>query len=357
MYMDNNCCICYEKKNILTQLIHQPCNIKSHRICKNCLTKMVKMMPINENKPVLKCMYPFADCDSKKSYRDEMIAKILKDRFFIYKEAKERYTFPDHHIRTCGTCSSVCLIDKTRVNILYSSIYTCSSCYNMSCFTCEKNIPYGLACNNCYLYNFYNNPLNYNYFFYKSKTRRLYLTDYKYKNEELDYKFIVNFITKKFQDEDVYTSCPVCDIRIEKSEDCNAVFHCHVEICNSCGMFSNIGEKLYDHWSARGFKGCPRWDGDPCIKNDVKNFICKEKECYGHIQGNCDKKEHRKGVLEYKTYKKKKLMYHYLINIPRIIRNDVIDNLPVALTKYLPGDGDMFEFDMKSSDANEYKHF
>lgn len=355
--MENVCCICYDKKSVLSQLIHQPCNVKTHRICKSCLTKTIQTIPISEGKPLIKCMYPFSQCESKKVYKDEMIAKILKDRFFIYKEAKEKYTFQDHFIKTCGSCLSKCFIYKHSMDLMYNPKFTCSSCYALNCFTCEEAIVYGSACAQCNMYNFYNNPLNYSYFFYKPKKKRLYLTDYKLKIEELDYKFVVNFITKRLKDDDVYTFCPVCDIKIEKTEDCNAVLHCHVEICNACGMFSNIGEKLEDHWSARGVRGCPRWDGDPCIKNDVKNFLCKEKECYGHIQGNCDIKEHQKGILEYKAYKKRKLMYHYLINTPRRIRHDVIDHIPHTLWKYLPCDSKMFEFDMKSTNANEYKHF
>lgn len=355
--MENSCCICLEVKNNSSKLIYQPCNIKTHKICKDCLSKTLGQIPIGEKNPVVKCQYPFVECQSKKFYKDEIIFKFLKDRFFIYKEAKEKYLHPDYYIKVCGECNTTGYVLKKDIDILNFSRYMCNHCCSINCFTCSEKTNQYNSCDQCYSYNFYNNPVNFNYFFPKPKNKRLYLTDYKFLNKELDSKFLINFISKRFQNEQVYVSCPVCEIPIEKSEDCNSIIHCHVEICNVCGMFSNVGEQLFDHWSSRGLKGCPRWDTDSCIKNDVKNFVCVERQCYGHVEGNCDIKDHTQGVLEYKTYKKKKLMYHFLINIPQEIRTNVMNNLPVALVKYLPEEKNLFIFNTKSCNPHEYKHF
>lgn len=355
--MENTCCICFEKKNVYSQMIYQPCRIKTHRICKVCLKKMISTIPISSTKPFIKCQYPFSECQSKNNYKEEIIMKILKDRFFIYKEANSKYLTTDLYTKTCGLCNFVVYIDKTVVksDALYNPMFRCTNCYTVNCFTCSKVTNYS-SCEDCYYYNFYTNPKNFNYFFPKPKSKRDYLTDYKYLNSELEPKYITNFITKMFKNEDLYIMCPVCQTMIEKTEDCNAISHCHTEICIACGMFSNIGEKLEDHWSARGVRGCPRWNSDPCILDNVENYQCVEKECYGHYIGNCTDPSHEQGIMEFKLYKKRKMMKHYIINIPRRIRREVISNLPVYYTKYLPDEEELQLYNV-NCDPTEYKHY
>jgi hypothetical protein len=302
-------------------------------------------MPISEEKPKICCQYPFEPCKSVKTYNDEIILKVLKNKFFVYKEASERYSEPGYIRKNCGYCDAVCLANTRLPD------YMCQTCYIFNCTTCST--PYYCT---CYLFHFYNNPINFNYFFWKPKSKRLYLTDYKFKNEELKPQYIVNFLNKKFKDEDIYSTCPVCETKIEKTQDCNAVRHCHVEMCNVCGMFSNIGEKLHDHWSARGSNGCPRWYNDPCLLDNVPTFQCTEGLCYGHMIGNCKEEAHQQGVKDYIMYKKRKLMYHYIINVPKDIRDAVLCKLS-KLQEYLPTKEQLGNVDSYSNFQYVYKNY
>lgn len=343
--MDRSCCICFDSKD---QLIFQPCGIKKHKICKKCLYKLVESIPISEASPELKCQYPFEKCNSPKTYNDEIILRILKNRFFIYAEAKEKYINPDYTKKRCGVCNAVSyVITNSQCNE-----YMCTACNIINCTTCCE----AFYCA-CYLFNAYNNPVNFNYFFPKTKKRRLFLTDYKFKNEELTVPFITKFLLKKFQEDVTYVACPVCDIKIERTEDCNAISHCHTEICNACGMFSNIGEKLKDHWSARGFRGCPRWYNDPCLVDSLEDFKCVEGDCHGHLIGNCQVEDHKKGLLEYTLKKKKKLLYHYLINTPKQTRDKVISKLKGKLGNLMPSGEQLYRVDMNSNLTSIYKDY
>jgi hypothetical protein len=176
-----------------------------------------------------------------------------------------------------------------------------------------------------------------NYFFYKNNDGDI--LDYKFQNNEITVKIAVDQIVDKFNHlngSDIFIKCPICKIFVQKSESCNGLSHCHVEVCYSCGEFSDIGRPLEDHWSAIGRKGCPRFDNDSFWKTHIEDYICIEGICYSHELGECTESSHATGLEKYNKFRKKQHMYHCLKSLPPDIRDSVIKNLPKKLGKYRP---------------------
>jgi hypothetical protein len=327
--VDVECCICYGKDS----LVNQPCGISEHKICTPCIEKIIKTIPIKEGKPEISCQYPFDDCKIK--YNDGILEKILKERYMIYRIASDKYTYQDCGVEYCPNCESVLVFEE---DIEDGYIYDCTYCLNSFCFRCKTQC-FG-SNNSCFHCSGYPNinPYSYNYFFYKSNRQEL--TDYFYINAEVDPLDACKQIIQKITELSV--RCPICITPMQRSEQCNSLKHCHVEICSNCGKFSKIGESLGDHWSARGY-GCARWETDEIYSKLTPTFSCREGLCYSHEKGDCTDSSHETGKSDFSDFRKKQYIYHSLKSLLPRIRYDVIDLLPESLEEYVPS-AEVFDY-------------
>lgn len=320
------CCICLENKITVSQ----PCMLDSHRICISCITRIIKTMPISQDKPDIFCQYPYSQCDYV--YSKSFIRNILKDKYIIYKIARDVYTYYEYFTVYCQNCSKLLVIDEEIEN---EKIYECIYCFKRYCYTCgNENLTDSEYCDICDGFNTIN-IYEKNKFFYREIKDRENLADYFLKNDEIDSSLALQQISDKMKS--VTVKCPICTSSLYRTEKCNALMHCHVEICYSCGQFSKIGEKLMDHWSARGY-GCPRWETDPIFKECVPLYKCEEEKCYSHMSGECKEKSHEIGRESLNEFKKQQYLYHSLKSLLPRIRYKVISMLPDNLKKYLPPD-------------------
>lgn len=331
------CCICLENKITISQ----PCMMDTHRICMSCITRIVKTMPISRSNPEICCQYPYSSCDYV--YSKNFIRNVLKEKYIIYKIAKDVYTYYDYSTFYCQSCSKLLVIDEP---IEEDKIYECIYCFKRHCSTCNRentsNSEYCITCDGfCNI-----NPMEKNLFFYKAIKDRTTLADYFLSNEEITPHLVIEQLIEKLKS--ITVKCPVCTSSIFRTEKCNALKHCHVEICFSCGQFSKIGEELLDHWSARGH-GCPRWETDPIFKKYIPNYICEEEKCYSHISGECSEKTHESGIDSLNEFKKQQYVYHSLKSLLPRIRYKVLSIFPEQYKKYLPSDNTWDNFDCNTN--------
>ena len=339
------CCICLEKRKTITQ----PCMMDTHRICISCITKIVKSIPISETNPDLCCQYPFSECEY--IYPKSFLRNVLKERYIIYKIAKDVYTYNDFCTMYCPSCSNLLIFED---ELQEESVYECIYCFKKHCYTCQKQNSCELS--SCvYCDGFYNtNPNSKNNFFYKKIKDRANLSDYFLRNFEITPEIACEQIVEKTKTMTV--ECPVCTASVFRTEQCNGLTHCHVEICFSCGEFTKIGEKLKDHWSARGH-GCPRWETDPVYKKYIPNYCCQEGVCYSHGLGDCIDSNHEKGKQDLNEFKKKQYVYHSLKSLLPRIRYSVINILPENVKCYLPSPGTWDHLDCNNNSDDYRNHF
>lgn len=349
------CCICLDKKSIINELIIAPCN-PSHSICKKCIKTIIISMPISGADPEITCQYPFSDCDYV--YPRQMIKEVLRDKYLLYKTASLQYFHEDFFIRKCITCNGNLLIPELEIGYMGDNIFLCDICEKEFCIDCNSEIsseePNCILCED---FNIYTNPLGPNYYFYKQENKNT-IIDYFLKNQEITPTLAAKQICEKIKEEgDVYVNCPVCSITLKKSEQCNGIKHCHVEICYSCGMFSEIGKPLRDHWSAFGDRGCPRWDSDNLWKIEVPDYICLDNQCHSQEQGDCIIQEHQQGLLSMQEFRKKQHVYHQLKSLLPLTRYKTMLLLPDNLKKYVPEMKTLEYLDSHSSSINIRKHY
>lgn len=319
---DLECCICLENKS----LINQPCGITCHKICKSCITKVIESIPISSSLPNIECQYPFSTCNFV--YSKPFIKNILREKYPIYKIANDRYTYDDYSTDYCPRCDSLLVFEE---EIDYNQIYDCVYCLSSFCFGCKKESSFDeTSCYTCSAYNNIN-PYTYNYFFYKKDRKEL--VDYFYLNKDVDPGEACSQLIQRI--EDLSVTCPICITPIQRSEQCNSLKHCHVEICYNCGKFSEIGKDLDDHWSARGL-GCARWESDPVYEQLSPTYKCREGVCYSHNMGDCRDSTHCHGKDDHFLFKKKQYVYHSLKSLLPRIRYKVIELLPKEFQKYIP---------------------
>lgn len=337
--MDRNnleeCCICLEKKSILVELIDAPCKNPRHSACNSCLKRIIKSIPISYENPRIKCQYPFSEC--RHEYSKKMIKEILRNKYPLYKAASLQYSNEDSVIRSCKKCNYNIIIPETEMSYMGENIFLCEMCLEEVCIDCGSRIsPDEPNCIVCEDLNLYTNPSTSNYYFYK-KDNKKNIVDYLLKNDEVTPRIALEQIEYRINlEDDIYVVCPICNISLKKSEQCNGIQHCHVEICYSCGMFSEIGKSLVDHWSATGDRGCPRWDTDLLWKKEIPLYECVDNVCHGQDQGDCKIKDHEEGIFLMQEYRKKQHMYHSLKSLLPITRYKTLLLLPDYLKKYFP---------------------
>lgn len=308
------CCICLDTK----VTINQPCRITTHRICNECITSIVKNLPISKNDPHIRCQYPFMQCDAK--YGKTILKTILKENYPLYEKISRIYVYDGYRIIDCPACNAPLAEDLDYDEC--DETMDCDHCNYVFCKRCYNECP-GNTCINCMGFMDIN-PEDYNYFF--PKKDRKDICDYKLKNKDITIHLALDHILSIIKTKTI--QCPICYTKLHKSEQCNGLSHCHTEICYSCGMFSDIAYTLKDHWSARGSNGCPRWDSDPVILKNIPEYVCKEDTCFSHSKGDCKVEEHQEGIRKKEEFFVNRYIYHALKSLVPRIRYKVIDLLP-----------------------------
>lgn len=328
------CCVCLERKRRL-DMINQPCKKSSHIICKTCIERIVSAIPISQSNPNIYCQYPWAECGHK--YKRRSLKVFLKEKYQLFLAAYMAFRFSGYLVKTC-TCTGRLLVARDDIEEMGYNVMICGTCDNDICIDCmsSENLM-GCVCMSCIYTNEYTNTNSFNYFFYKESGIGG-ICDYKIKNIDMTKDIALKQLINRFSPDprvELHIECPICKVSIYKTEQCNGISHCHVEICYSCGKFSDIGVPLADHWSATGSRGCPRFDQDPFWKT-VSDMKCVEGECYGHLIGPCTEQDHLDSILNYQEFRKKQHMYHALKSLLPHVRQSVIHQLPENLHKYLP---------------------
>lgn len=356
LMLNHECCICLERKG-RRMMVDQPCLKSDHKICKSCIERIALTIPISLENPDIYCQYPWFVCNHK--YRKRTLKNILKDKYDLFLSAHLAYKHNEYIIKTCTFCSGKLFIDKGDIEEMGYNIMICSTCKNDICIDClSGDNLVNCVCTICIDTNEYTNTNSFNHFFHKEDGDSI--CDYKIKNMDVSKDLALRQIINRYIPDpqvELHVNCPVCKVSIYKTEQCNGIKHCHVEICYSCGKFSDIGVSLEDHWSARGDRGCPRFDQDP-FWHSVSEMKCIEGVCYGHNIGPCTVQDHLDSILKYQEFRKKQHMYHSLKSLLPHIRQKVIDEMPENLCKYLPPKGIFHYLDDNPCDyeaRQEYK--
>lgn len=315
-----------------------PCG--EHSTCVSCLRHLSLDFTnhmINENFSYIRCCNP-SDCLTPSGiptfFEHSQIKKILSfDEFHSYSSHSEIFEFPGYHTKRCPLCSTPNIIpnDKIKNTPRDNLIVECAqNCHKLFCFYCNQRID-GIQnkhCQSCTNSSLLTDPNRLNYYFYKPLHLREKPDDILLKNSQLSPDIVLSQLSELVNpDNDVCVKCPHCLSKLFKTEQCNTLDHCKIEICYSCGK---IGEKLYswklgDHWSETGINGCPRWDS-ATYWNDVAhcNFLCKDRQCYDFDKGDCSIPEHQQGVSNLKHERLKNIIYHKLKSLLSPLRNQLL---------------------------------
>lgn len=374
-YHELTCCICYESDlktvmklddtylklndidpsklfNGITDEFIFLGGCEKHSTCVKCLKRLAldfNNHTINERQPYIKCEH-IDICINEYGfytyYEHSQIKKILSTQEYErYINYAENYEFPGFKKIKCPVCDTKNILstDEIRDTRRGELIVECyQKCYSKFCFHCNKTLGFfDDFCSSCYNSNIMTDPNRYNHYFYKKPCDRIYFHDILYRNYELTNDIILEQIKEIVIDNhDATIHCPVCLVNMYKTELCNTIEHCNVEICYSCGKIGDIddGFSLGDHWSERGIKGCPRWDNSPLWNNlENCNFLCS-KYCYGNEIGDCAIEIHQEGIENMKECRKKMQVYHKLKSLLKNKRNEIynIMDADVFLRLYLP---------------------
>jgi hypothetical protein len=236
-------------------------------------------------------------------------------------------------VEYCPNCDKLLVFeDDSEITVC-----VCVHCRFSFCNVCRDRVD-DYYCLKCDMFNEIN-PYAYSNFF-TSDSEKDDITDFKIKNKDITVKLAVNQITEKIENNSV--RCPCCKTFLFRTEQCNALKCCHIEICSFCGEFSDIGTELHDHWSARGIGGCPRFLADTVCSIKVPEFRCIDGLCYSHSMGECKTKDHVVGIFKMEEFKKRQLLFQHLASLLPRIRYILIEKLPDSVKKYLP-ENDIFD--------------
>lgn len=354
---ENSCCVCFEtfdtkcirlsEVNLTEEsgIYYGPCD--KHRICRECIRRIVlnfESHPVNENSSMVPCMSPFEECETiigvKKVFMHEDIEKVLtEEERECYRRYVKKYRFPGYEVIECPMCNTENPVPIEKIKSMAKGymIVTCvqnRNCRKRWCYNCNERVSsYMSYCKKCMMTIENKDKYGLNRYF-KTEMRLL-------RNNEITEEIAVEQVMRVINMDKMRINCVSCDTMIEKTEKCNGITHCGIEMCYSCGRSGTKIYKLGDHWSERGVAGCPRWDS-ATYWNDVAKvgLKCKENECYGEEIGDCDKKEHIRGIMNMNEERKKAFVYHMIKSLIKETREPVIDRLRKICKgkqkKYLP---------------------
>lgn len=349
-------------------LIESSC--KTHYFCVSCIKRIItnyESHPINADNSVMYCPYPFEECVNSIGFRyiieDRCIEELLTpDEFTEYTNYTNQYMFPGFELVKCvgkkfdymtqsfKGCSAEILVSiddikKTPKGQLIVSCDQNEECLKSFCYHCKEVTYLTKKCETCTFVNENQNPEAYNKYFNKSKindndtlkatddedvfdTNRIEFPDnFLLKNKEITVEIALEQLLEIIENPFSYMLCCICKTPMYKTEKCNALSHHKIERCFGCGR---IGEKyigLGEHWSSTGVGGCPRFMYDSYIIHSLKEFICRENECYSHDIGECTIEEHQNGIKKYNEDRIKSIVLHSIQSLLPDIRFIVYDKL------------------------------
>ena len=363
----------YNKRIDSDFILLGPCG--QHATCISCLQYLALDFTnhmINENYSFIRCCDP-STCasimDIPTFYDHSQIKKFLSPtQYNTYHQHAEIYEFPGYHKKRCPHCNTFNIIpnDKIKDTPRGELIVECAqNCHRNFCFYCDSNVTgfYIKHCIPCSNSNLLTDPNRKNSYFYKPLESRKTPDDILLKNNELTPDIIISQLLEIVNpDNDVAVKCFTCLCLLYKTEQCNTLDHCKIEICYCCGK---IGEKLYswklgDHWSELGLRGCPRFDSAPYWNQTANcNFRCRDSKCHDYSLGDCVEESHQSGILNMKEERKSQLIYHKLKSLLSGTRDHItqiiIDNHP-DLYPFVPDNSVFTDLENDISHYYTYSH-
>lgn len=306
------------------------CCQNQHAICGQCLHDTATNYdshPVNETCAMIPCMAFDEECVNENGFlyyfNHEDIEKLLDfEEKTVYREHVSRYRFPGYEIIRCprsGTnniqCCAEILIsrDFIRTSSRGHVLLDCSQrCNKKSCYYCYRRV-YRTQCTYCVRTTEWMDPYATNHYFYRiDDSNELF-----YRNSELTPEIIIQQLYEIVDASSGYVRCFACRTKLYKTEQCNALSHCRIEICYACGRSGTRTEQLgNEHWDRMGLTGCPRFDHHN-FWNEVAecDFQCVEGDCYDHELGECTNPEHQTGIHNMIEVRKKARIYHALFSL------------------------------------------
>lgn len=318
-------------------LVISCCLKKDHLLCRECMRRLALSYDthmINGTNSHMFC--PYMDgCTNESGIRNffdhSLIRKFLSPQEFeIFLEYAERFAYPGYEAVKCKDCKVPNIIPHNEIRDAddFGLIIRCSQnpvCFSIYCYICEEDLSdYDIFCKKCKDKSENTNPSSFNKYFYKPlEYRSNSLSErenYFFRNKELTNEIIIGQLKEIVTEP--YVRCPVCLIKIYKTEQCNSVEHCGVEFCYVCNR--KTPGKLHDHWSELGNNGCFRFDSSQLIRCTLKKYKCSEGYCFGHDIGDCKVESHQEGVREMRDFRTYNLIYHMLKSLLWYKRDEVI---------------------------------
>lgn len=315
------------------------CLKDDHFICKRCLRSLALNFDnhmINNSNSRMYCPY-MGGCvyghDYKNYFNHGDISKVLsRDEFLLYSRHAQRFKNPGFESLKCTKCSNTILVSKHDINrmdsgslAIYCDKYLCSAKF---CYTCKNDVGiFQSSCKVCEIQGEKTNPHAFNKYFYKPlDNRNAPLHDqenYFFRNSELNTEIVLTQISEIVTNE--YVRCPICLVKMYKSEQCNGMAHCGAEVCYVCNRKST--EKLHDHWSEEGRLGCYRFESSPILQRMVPDYECVDGLCFGHDIGECKNEDHVDGAKKMVEFRKKNIIYHMLKSLQEPFRDSLIETM------------------------------
>lgn len=313
------------------------CCGNTHAICGECLHNIAtnyESHPVNETCALIPCMTFEGDCTNENGFphyfnHDDVEKLLNPEEKIIYRTYVKRYRFPGFEIVNCPrpkglrnnmVCGAEILVsiqeirNRNRGRVLLE----CSQgCHQKSCYYCYRQVRRQLDhCTHCVRTNERLDPQAFNHYFYKRDKEVYDEQPLFYRNCELDLDLVRTQLHEIIQDNSGYVRCFNCSTKLHKTEQCNALSHCRIEICYACGRSGTPTEPLTSHWDRMGLTGCPRFDHHN-FWNEVArcDFRCQEGECHSQNMGDCQVTEHQVGIRNMTNIRKKARVYHALFSL------------------------------------------
>jgi hypothetical protein len=130
-----------------------------------------------------------------------------------------------------------------------------------------------------------------------------------YRNSELTAALIAETTYDIIASDFLYVRCAVCNVPIEKSQDCNEISHCGVTRCYFCGITTTKGASGIggDHWTPHDDplcrSRCPRFDSSAYIRKAIPTYLCADGVCHD-LDKDCHDPRHATGIVEYNRLRK-----------------------------------------------------
>lgn len=349
---------------------------KKHYFCIECIRKIItnyESHPINSDNSVMYCPYPFEECVNDIGFRyiieDRCIEELLTpDEYRDYINYTNQYLFPGFELVKCvgkkfdymsqsfKECTAEILVSiddikKTPKGELIVNCDQNEECLKSFCYHCKEVTYLTRKCETCTFVNENQNPEAYNRYFNKSKlnedstlkatddedqfdTNKIeFPTDFLLKNKDVTVELAIEQLLEIIENPFSYMLCCICKTPMYKTEKCNALSHHKIERCYACGRIGDKYIGLGEHWSSTGVGGCPRFMYDSYIIYRLKQFICRENECYSHDMGECQVDDHQDGIKQYHDERIKSIILHSIQSLLPEIRYVVYDKLLEHLTE------------------------